>query len=113
MWSHTGTRELAQLAPLAATAGKPMPGKRESPQQYRPDTGVVGPGNRPLPALMAGPAVVWGEGGKERGTRGVRGGVICCQTVENNSAQLWLCYLQLCVSAKPALTSQQHVSHTP
>lgn len=33
-----------------------MPGKRESPQQYSPATGVVGPGNNPSPALIAGPA---------------------------------------------------------
>lgn len=65
MWSHTGTRLLAVMAPLAATAGRPMPGKRESPQQYSPATGVEGPGNRPSPALMLGPEVLdrWVGGG--------------------------------------------------
>lgn len=46
---------LAAIAPLAATAGIPMPGKVESPQQSNPDRGVVEPGNKALPARCAGP----------------------------------------------------------
>ena len=35
-WSHTLTRLLAAIWPLAATAGTPIPGKVESPQHSRP-----------------------------------------------------------------------------
>ena len=35
-WSHTLTRLLAAMCPLAATAGTPIPGKVESPQHSRP-----------------------------------------------------------------------------
>ena len=31
------------MAPLAATAGRPIPGKVESPQHMRPGIGVNGP----------------------------------------------------------------------
>jgi len=41
--------------PLAATSGNPMPGNVESPQQNNPGKGVVAPGNKPLPATIAGP----------------------------------------------------------
>lgn len=54
-WAHTGASVLAQMAPLAATAGRPMPGKVESPQAMSPGMGVRGPGKVPWPALMAGP----------------------------------------------------------
>jgi hypothetical protein len=47
---------LAAIIPDAATAGKPMPGCVESPQQKSPGSGVPGPGKvAPSPALMAGP----------------------------------------------------------
>lgn len=77
----TETRLLAVMAPLAATAGRPMPagrgeasrhtvgassaevlrlwlgtahlpGKAKSPQQYSPGTGDAGQGNSPSPARM-------------------------------------------------------------
>lgn len=38
------------MAPLAATAGTPMPGKVESPQHKSCGIGVECPGNVPLPA---------------------------------------------------------------
>ena len=52
-WSHTGTSVLAAIAPLAATAGTPMPGKVESPQQSRPVTSNAAPplGTLCLPCL--------------------------------------------------------------
>lgn len=53
----TGTKVLATMAPLAATAGTPIPGKVESPQQNNCGIGVEWPGNVPCPALMAGPYV--------------------------------------------------------
>ncbi len=54
-WLHTGASVLAQIMPLAAAAGTPMPGMQESPQAYSPGTGVCGPGKLPLRAEMAGP----------------------------------------------------------
>lgn len=42
-WSQTGTSVLAVMKPLAATAGKPIPGATESPQQYKPLIGVFDP----------------------------------------------------------------------
>ncbi len=54
---ETEARELAVTSPLAATAGIPMPGNTESPQQNSPSTGVEGIGNKPFPALIAGPYV--------------------------------------------------------
>lgn len=42
-WSQTGTSVFAAMVPLAATAGSPIPGKVESPQQYSPGMGVAGP----------------------------------------------------------------------
>jgi hypothetical protein len=67
----SGTSVLAHTAPLAATAGRPMPGKVESPQAYSPGSGVVGPvfwglgGGRFQGALGGGPRgaagrVCWG-----------------------------------------------------
>mmetsp|Transcript_20184 Transcript_20184/g.56218 ORF Transcript_20184/g.56218 Transcript_20184/m.56218 type:complete len:83 (+) Transcript_20184:210-458(+) len=46
----------AHIIPLAAAAGTPMPGIVESPQTYKPGTGVLGPGQPPPPeAEMPGP----------------------------------------------------------
>jgi hypothetical protein len=42
-WSTTLAKLLAAMAPLAATAGSPMPGKVESPQHSSPGMGVVPP----------------------------------------------------------------------
>lgn len=47
--------ELAARMPDPATAGTPIPGKQESPQSNRPSIGVLGNGNEPSPALIAGP----------------------------------------------------------
>ena len=68
----TETSELAQIAPLAATAGSPMPGKVESPQQYRPLMGV------------AGPARLGREGGEEaQGQQGLAArGCSCRQYIQ-------------------------------
>ena len=52
-----GTRLLAATAPLAATAGSPIPGNVESPQQRSPGICVFWNGNVPSPALMPGPYV--------------------------------------------------------
>ena len=41
----TETNELATIAPLAATAGTPIPGKVESPQQKSWGMGIEWPGN--------------------------------------------------------------------
>lgn len=57
-WS-SGMSALAARAPLAATAGTPMPGLVLSPQRYNPGKGVDWPGNVPFPAAMAGPYVPW------------------------------------------------------
>lgn len=51
----TETRVFATIAPLAATAGTPIPGKVESPQQKSWGIGVACPGKVPSPAFMAGP----------------------------------------------------------
>lgn len=51
----TETRVLATIAPLAATAGTPIPGKVESPQQKSWGIGVACPGKVASPAFMAGP----------------------------------------------------------
>lgn len=53
----TETKVLATMAPLAATAGTPMPGKVESPQQNSCRIGVEWPGKVPFPAFIAGPYV--------------------------------------------------------
>lgn len=53
--SHTDTVDDAAFAPLTATAGTPMPGKTESPQQSKPGISVLGYGNLALPARKAGP----------------------------------------------------------
>ena len=50
---------MAARAPLAATAGTPMPGLVLSPQRSRPGNGVVCPGKVPFPADIAGPYVPW------------------------------------------------------
>jgi hypothetical protein len=55
VWSETEARVFAVTSPLAATAGIPIPGKVESPQQKRPSMGVDGIGNKPCPARIAGP----------------------------------------------------------
>lgn len=49
------TNELAQSTPDAATAGTPIPGRVVSPTLNKPFTGVLQPGNVPLPAAIAGP----------------------------------------------------------
>jgi len=54
---ETGTSEFATIAPLAATAGTPIPGKVESPQHKSCGMGVEWPGKVPLPASIAGPYV--------------------------------------------------------
>ena len=51
----TGASVFAAIIPLAATAGRPMPGNVESPQHSSPGSGVPGPGKTPTPALIAGP----------------------------------------------------------
>jgi hypothetical protein len=50
-----GAKVLAVIMPLAATAGIPIPGKVESPQQNKLAKGVLLSGNLPLPAIIAGP----------------------------------------------------------
>lgn len=51
-----GDSEFAQIIPLAAAAGTPIPGIHESPHWYRLCTGVELPGNvEPLDADIAGP----------------------------------------------------------
>ncbi len=47
--------ELAAIIPDPATAGTPIPGKHESPHSKNPLTGVVGKGNDPSLAYIAGP----------------------------------------------------------
>lgn len=47
----------AAMAPEAATAGRPMPGNVQSPQQRRPSMGVFCQGNCPSPARIPGPYV--------------------------------------------------------
>ena len=47
--------DLAALMPLAATAGRPIPGSVESPHCSRPFRGVTQPGNSASPALHPGP----------------------------------------------------------
>jgi hypothetical protein len=42
------TRVLAVIQPLAATAGRPIPGKVESPQQSSQQRGFWGTGEKPL-----------------------------------------------------------------
>ena len=51
----TETRVFATIAPLAATAGTPIPGKVESPQQKSWGIDVACPGKVASPAFMAGP----------------------------------------------------------
>jgi hypothetical protein len=53
----TETSVFATIAPLAATAGTPIPGKVESPQQNSWGIGVACPGKVASPAFMAGPYV--------------------------------------------------------
>ena len=50
-----GTREFATIAPEAATAGKPIPGKAKSPQHQRSEIGVFPKGKVDSPALQAAP----------------------------------------------------------
>ena len=47
--------ELAARKPEPATAGTPIPGKQLSPHTSKFFNGVLGKGNEPSPALMAGP----------------------------------------------------------
>jgi hypothetical protein len=47
--------ECAARSPDPATAGTPIPGKKESPQPNKPFIGRVGKGKSPCPALIAGP----------------------------------------------------------
>lgn len=54
---ETETNVFATMAPLAATAGTPIPGKVESPQQKSCGMGVACPGKVPFPAFIAGPYV--------------------------------------------------------
>ena len=53
--SATETTELAAISPLAATAGMPMPGKVESPQQKKPGQLVPCIGSIPSAGLRKGP----------------------------------------------------------
>jgi hypothetical protein len=48
------TNELAVIAPAAAVAGTPMPGKVKSPVNQRPWSGVLWPGSVCLPASTRG-----------------------------------------------------------
>ena len=49
------SNELAAMAPLAATAGNPIPGKTKSPQQYIFSNGEVPNGKFSFPAFHAAP----------------------------------------------------------
>jgi len=54
----TGARVFAAIIPLAATAGNPIPGNVESPQQYNPGRDVPTPGKKPTPAQIVPPSTL-------------------------------------------------------
>lgn len=108
----TPTSELAVMAPLAATAGRPMPGKEKSPVLYRPGTGVAGQGNSPSPARMAAGMVgVRGVGWGGRAGVGVVGcSPCCCYGTARHSGLLLLLALLLVLQWRRHC-SNHHISY--